>query len=150
LSIAVDVQGPSVVKPYVRKFGVTYPVAVDASDIFGQAFGLKAIPVTFLVDEVGILRLRGDGPSPALMAQIEVILKEPQTSVRGQSPQLSAAVTKADLEQRLVAAPNEWRSRLALGRTTVSSGKAAAARHQHRLRVGPGLAPSGREERGLG
>ena len=127
MSIAVDVQGPSVVKPYVRKFGVTYPVAVDASDIFGQAFGLKAIPVTFLVDEVGIVRLRGDGPSPALMAQIEVILKEPQTSVRGQSPQLSAAVTKADLEQRLVAAPNEWRSRLALARIHDEEGRHASA-----------------------
>ena len=89
--IAVDVQGSKVVEPYVEKFGVTYPVAVDASDIFGQAFGLKAIPVTFLVDEVGIVRLRGEGPSRALLAQIEAILKEPQLSVRGKSPQLSAA-----------------------------------------------------------
>jgi tetratricopeptide (TPR) repeat protein len=127
LSIAVDVQGPKVVKPYVEKFGVTYSVAVDASDIFGQAFGLKAIPVTFLVDEVGIVRLRGGGPSPALMAQIEAILKEPQTSVRGQSPQLSAAVTKTDLEQRLAAAPNDWRSRLALARLHDEEGRHASA-----------------------
>ena len=127
LSIAVDVQGPKVVRPYVEKFGVTYPVAVDASDIFGQAFGLKAIPVTFLVDEVGIVRLRGDGPSPALMEQIEAILKEPQTSVRGQSPQLPAEVTRADLEQRLAATPNDWNSRLALARIYDEEGQPASA-----------------------
>ena len=127
LSIAVDVQGPKVVRPYVEKFGVTYPVAVDASDIFGQAFGLKAIPVTFLVDEVGIVRLRGDGPSPALMEQIEAILKEPQTSVRGQSPQFPAAVTRADLEQRLAATPNDWNSRLALARLYDEEGQPASA-----------------------
>ena len=127
MSIAVDLQGPKVVKPYVEKFGVTYPVAVDASDIFGQAFGLKAIPVTFLMDEVGILRLRGDGPSPALMAQIEAILKEPQTSVRGQSFQLPAAGTKADAEQKLAAAPNDWRSRLALARVYDEEGQPASA-----------------------
>ena len=127
LSIAVDVQGPKVVRPYVEKFGVTYPVAVDASDIFGQAFGLKAIPVTFLVDEVGIVRLRGDGPSPALMEQIEAILKELQTSVRGQSPQLPAAATRADLEQRLAATPDDWNSRLALARIYDEEGQPARA-----------------------
>ena len=127
MSIAVDVQGPEVVKSYVEKFGVAYPVAVDASDIFGQAFGLKAIPVTFLVDEVGIVRLRGDGPSPALMEQIETILQEPQTSVRGQSPQLSAAGTKADLEQKVGATSNDWRSRLALARIYDGEGRHANA-----------------------
>jgi len=127
LSIAVDVQGPKVVKPYVEKFGVTYPVAVDASDIFGQAFGLKAIPVTFLVDEVGIVRLRGEGPSRALLAQIEAILKEPQLSVRGKSPQLSAAGTKADLEQKVAATPSDWRSRLALARIQDEEGQPARA-----------------------
>ena len=127
MSIAVDVQGPKVVKPYVEKFGVTYPVAVDASDIFGQAFGLKAIPVTFLVDEVGIVRLRGEGPSRALLAQIEAILKEPQLSVRGKSPQLSAAGTKADLEQKVAATPSDWRSRLALARIQDEEGQPARA-----------------------
>lgn len=33
-------------------------------DLFGQAFRLNAIPVSFLVDEVGIIRLRGGGQWP--------------------------------------------------------------------------------------
>ena len=69
----------------------------------------------------------GDGPSPALMEQIEAILKAPQTSVRGQSPQLSAAVTRADLEKRLAATPDDWNSRLALARIFDDEGQAASA-----------------------
>ena len=71
------------VKPYTQKFGVTFPVAVDTADVFGQAFGLKAIPVTFLVDEVGIIRLRGGGPNAALLQQIEAVLREPLSKMRG-------------------------------------------------------------------
>ena len=65
------------VKPYTQKFGVTFPVAVDAADAFRQALGLKAIPVTFLVDEVGIIRLQGGGPNAAMFQQIEAVLREP-------------------------------------------------------------------------
>src|SRR2546422_5796638 len=36
LSIAVDVQGAPVAKPYVQKAGVTFPVAVDTADVLGQ------------------------------------------------------------------------------------------------------------------
>ena len=32
----------------------------DTADVFGAAFGLKAIPVSFLVDEVGIIRQMPD------------------------------------------------------------------------------------------
>ncbi len=145
LSIAVDVQGPKVVRPYVEKFGVTYPVAVDPSDVFGQAFGLKAIPVTFLVDEVGIVRLRGGGPSPELLAQIETILKEPQTSVRGESPQLLVTASKADLEQKVAATPNDWKSRLALARIWDEGGRYSEAIAQlgeaARLQPGDGSIP---------
>ncbi len=94
LSIAVDVQGTAVVQPYTQKFGVTFPVAVDTADVFGQAFGLKAIPVTFLVDEVGIIRSQGGGPSPALLDQIESVLKERPVSVRAGPPQLPAAPSR--------------------------------------------------------
>jgi tetratricopeptide (TPR) repeat protein len=116
LSIAVDVQGPSVVKPYTQKFGVTFPVAVDASDVFGQAFGLKAIPVTFLVDEVGIVRLRGGGPSPDLLHQIEAVLREPLSPVRGSMPELASARSRDEVERTVRRTPDDWRARLALAR----------------------------------
>jgi len=105
-----------VVTPYVEKFGATFPVAVDTADVFGQAFGLKAIPVTFLVDEVGIIRLQGGGPSADLLRQIETVLKEPLAPTRAAIPQLAAARSKADLEQAVAGEPDDWRARLALAR----------------------------------
>ena len=116
LSIAVDIQGPEVVKPFTKKFGVTFPVAVDTADVFGAAFGLKAIPVTFFVDEVGIVRLHGGGPNATLLRDIEELLAEPMMSVRGTQPQLPSAQSRADLENRIAKSPEDWRSRLALAR----------------------------------
>ena len=104
------------VKPYTQKFGVTFPVAVDAADVFGQAFGLKAIPVTFLVDEVGIIRLRGGGPNGAFLQQIETVLREPLSQMRGDGPQLANARSSEELESTVGRAPDDWRARLALAR----------------------------------
>jgi tetratricopeptide (TPR) repeat protein len=102
------------VAPYVEKFGATFPVAVDTADVFGHAFGLKAIPVTFLVDEVGIIRLQGGGPSAGLLRQIEGILAEPLAQSRGTMPQLANVQSRSALETKIAGEPDDWRSRLAL------------------------------------
>ena len=114
LSIAVDVQGAQVVRTYTQKAGVTFPVAVETADVFGHAFGLKAIPETFFVDEVGIIRLHGGGPSADLLRQFESLLKEPVSSVRAVTPQLPGARTRTELESAIEKSPTNWQSRLAL------------------------------------
>jgi tetratricopeptide (TPR) repeat protein len=111
------------VEPYTRKFGVTFPVAIDAADVFGQAFGLKAIPVTFLVDEVGIIRLRGGAPDPALLRQIDSVLQEPVSRMRAKLPQLPAARSEAELEQVIAHAPENWRARTALAQRYDAQGR---------------------------
>ena len=113
----MDVQGAPVVKPYVERAGVTFPVAVDTADVLGRAFDLKAIPVSIFVDEVGIVRLRSGGPSKELRAQIEKLLREPATKLRGTEPQLPAAAALAELEREVAASANDWRARVALART---------------------------------
>jgi tetratricopeptide (TPR) repeat protein len=123
----VDVQGASVAKPYVEKASVTFPVAVDTADVLGQTFGLKAIPVSIFVDEVGIVRLRGGGPGRELLAQIEELLKEPVTNLRGTAPQLAAAAARADLERKIAADAGDWRSRVALARMLSESGRSVEA-----------------------
>lgn len=115
------------VQPYVELARASFPVAVDPGDLFGQAFGLKAIPVTFLVDEVGIVRLSGGGPNRELLAQIEEILEEPLSPVRGQAPELPWAAAKPDLDQKVAEAPDDWPSRLALGRLLSNEGHRADA-----------------------
>ena len=116
--------------PYLQMFGVTFPVAVDTADVFGQAFGLKAIPVSFLVDEVGIIRLKGNGPTAGLLRQIEEVLKEPTARTRGVVPQLAAAESKETLEKAITSKPNDWQARVALARLYASEERFAAALSQ--------------------
>ena len=82
-----------------------------------------AIPVTFLVDEVGIIRLQGGGPNAALLRQIETVLKEPVTPTRGAMPQLATAQPKVELERTVARTPDDWRARLALARHYDAEGR---------------------------
>lgn len=123
----MDVQGANVVRPYVQQAGATFPVFVDTADIFGHAFGLNAIPVTYLVDEAGIIRLRGGGPTPQLLEQVKAVLDEPLTRVRGVATALPAALPKADLEKSVAANTNDWRMRLALAQRLADEGRSEEA-----------------------
>ncbi len=126
-------QGPSVVRPYVEQYGVKFPVAVDQTDLFGQVFDLTAIPVSFLVDEIGIIRLRGGGPSDDFLAQVEAILAEPVSSSRGIGSTLPETMNRTELDQRISEDPADWRSRLALARLLWGEGKSSEAMEQCRV-----------------
>src|SRR5439155_26730637 len=127
LSIAVDVQGAEVVAPWVKKYGVTCPVAVDTADVFGAAFSLKAIPVSFLVDEVGIIRLQGDGPSKEFRAQLEEVLREPVSAVRGHTRESATTLSLDELRARAGRTPDDADARLALAQALERAGDYASA-----------------------
>lgn len=127
LSIAVDVQGPEVVTPWVKKYGVTFPVAVDTADVFGAAFGLKAIPVSLLIDEVGIVRLQGGGPSKELRAQVEEILREPVSEVRAGTRPSATALSVDELRAEANRQPDDVETRLALAQALERAGEFAGA-----------------------
>ncbi len=118
----MDVQGPEVVAPWIKKYGVTFPVAVDTADVFGAAFGLKAIPVSFVVDEVGIIRLQGSGPSKEFRAQVEEILREPVSSVRSQSRESATALSLDELRAQVARTPSDADARLALAQALERAG----------------------------
>ena len=115
-------QGPEVVAPWVKKYGVTFPVAVDTADVFGAAFGLKAIPVSFLVDEVGIIRLQGGGPSKDFRAQVEEILREPISGVRGQTRESATALSLDELRARAARQPESADAHVVLGQALERAG----------------------------
>jgi tetratricopeptide (TPR) repeat protein len=116
------VQGPEVVAPWVNKYSVTFPVAVDTADVFGAAFGLKAIPVSFLVDEVGIIRLQGGGPTKEFRAQVEDLLREPVSAVRGKTPASASALSLEELRVRVQGRPDDAAARLALAQALERAG----------------------------
>jgi hypothetical protein len=123
LSIAVDVQGSNIVKRYARQFGVTFPVAVDSADVFGRAYGLKAVPVTFLVDENGIVRLRGTGPTRGLLKEVEAALATRIEIDRKASAKRTSQQSKAELERAVELTPEDWRARIALAESYEAEGQ---------------------------
>lgn len=123
----MDVQGREVVAPWVKKYGVSFPVTVDTADVFGAAFGLKAIPVSFLVDEVGIIRLQGGGPSKEFREQVEEVLREPVSAVRGQTRESATALSLDELRARASRHPGDAEARLALAQALERAGDYAAA-----------------------
>ena len=113
--------------PWVKKYGVTFPVAVDTADVFGAAFDLKAIPVSFLVDEVGLIRLQGGGPSKEFRAQVEAILREPVSAVRGQTRESATALSLDELRARAKRQPESADARVALAQALERAGDFPAA-----------------------
>ena len=120
-------QGGTVAKPYTDKARVSFPVAVDTADVFGQAFGLKAIPVSYLVDEVGIVRLSGGGPGGEFLKQVEALLAEPLAKVRSRPPRLAAGRSRAELEKAVEDRPADWQSHLALAQLDADAGRGSNA-----------------------
>lgn len=64
IGASVDEGGPAVVKDFVTKFGVAYPVMM-ADDATQAAFGgLEGVPTTFLIDQNGQIRDKKVGAEP--------------------------------------------------------------------------------------
>ncbi|MDC3414540.1 thioredoxin family protein [Aquibacillus sp. 3ASR75-286] len=59
LSVAVDGQGPDVVKPYVE--GTTFPTVVDTDNKLVNMFRFKVVPNGIFVDENGTIRMIKEG-----------------------------------------------------------------------------------------
>jgi len=53
IGVSLDEQGPSVVKPFMRSFGMNYPVVMGTPKIVLDYGGITAIPTTFVIDRQG-------------------------------------------------------------------------------------------------
>lgn len=77
VGVSVDQGGTDVIKPFVEKFGMNYPVLV-ADDKVQQAFGgFDAIPVTLVIDRQGriVKRHLGLTEKDEFEAEIKPLLK---------------------------------------------------------------------------
>jgi len=53
IGVSLDRQGASVVKPFMRKFGMNYPVVIGDEKIVADYGEIEAIPTTFVIDRQG-------------------------------------------------------------------------------------------------
>ena len=73
VGIALDDDGWSIVRPFVKKLNINYPVVVGDNDLVTAYGGFDVIPTTFLVDKNGTII----SPHTGVMtkAQLESLLK---------------------------------------------------------------------------
>lgn len=55
LGVSIDKQGESVVKPFMEKFNVTYPVVIDRGTILDKYGPTMGIPTTYIIGREGNL-----------------------------------------------------------------------------------------------
>lgn len=53
INLADRDHGPEALQAFMSKYNVTYPILLDERDDFGQAYRIKAIPTTVILNEEG-------------------------------------------------------------------------------------------------
>ena len=53
VGVSLDEQGPTVVKPFMQRFRVNYPIVMGDEKIMQDFGGVTAIPTTFIIDKAG-------------------------------------------------------------------------------------------------
>jgi peroxiredoxin len=81
LAVSQDENGKTVVEPFVRELGLTFPVLVDPEHQVGDRYQVWGYPESFLIDREGRIVERVIGPrdwaSPEQMATVERLLETP-------------------------------------------------------------------------
>lgn len=58
LAVSTDPEGPAVTRPYRDALGLTFTIAHDPDAVVMRLYGVRALPVTFLVDREGAITHR--------------------------------------------------------------------------------------------
>jgi thiol-disulfide isomerase/thioredoxin len=64
IGVSLDEGGPEVVKPFMAKFQINYPIVMGDDTVQAAFGGMEAIPTTFLIDREGRVRDRKQGAEP--------------------------------------------------------------------------------------
>ena len=74
VAVSLDAR-PAAVTPYLSQGGFTFPVALDPGMDLASAYGVRALPASFIVDRLGVIVAMALGPrdwdAPAARALIE-------------------------------------------------------------------------------
>src|SRR5438094_5312317 len=55
LAVSTDLEGPGVTRPYRDALGLTFTIAHDPEAVVMRLYGVRTLPVTFLVDRQGVI-----------------------------------------------------------------------------------------------
>ena len=58
LAVSLDRQGSSAVEPFIRDYGLTFPILLDLEGKVARTYKVRGIPSTFIVDKEGLIAER--------------------------------------------------------------------------------------------
>ena len=89
VGVSLDEEGEKVVKPFVKKFGINYPVVIDDGSVARLYGGIYAIPTTFVIDKEGVIRRRFEGMASEsqLRKLLEPLLSDTSTASTAHTPE---------------------------------------------------------------
>jgi peroxiredoxin len=78
LGISLDQGGLSDVKPFMKDFGINYPIVLGDDQVVSAYGGIRGIPTTFVIDKKGYVRASFEGYRPASVFEklIQQLTKE--------------------------------------------------------------------------
>jgi len=80
IGVSLDEQGASVVKPFMQRFSMNYPVVIGNDKVTAEYGGISAIPTTFIIDREGnVVRAHeGFADQATFESEISPLLNAPQ------------------------------------------------------------------------
>ena len=80
VGVSLDREGVDVVKPFVQKFGIEYPVLISDGQVTKAYGGINSIPTTFVIDSAGNIRKKyvGYRDKSVFEADIKELLPKPE------------------------------------------------------------------------
>ena len=79
LGVSEDIDGASVVAPFVRELGLTFPILLDTENRLPGRYGVTGFPETFVIDRDGQVIRHVIGPeewdSPEMLAYFDELLQ---------------------------------------------------------------------------
>ena len=119
VSVAMDAQGPRVVRPWHEKAGAEFPTLVDRENLLLRLFGFKVIPLAILFDEKG---RHIKGPYDANIGDAE-FGDELVKWATDPAFEKSLAATSKKLGRKLSAKEKEAEARFQIGKALLDLGK---------------------------
>jgi peroxiredoxin len=82
LAISVDGSGAKVVQTFLEKHAYTMPTLVDSSMETARKFGVRGVPMTYIVSRQGKVVASGFGPvdfdRPEFKAYLQALVEQPK------------------------------------------------------------------------
>ena len=55
IGVSLDQEGEAVLRPFIKRYGITYPVVLGTTEVVLDYGGVKGIPTTFFIDHNGTI-----------------------------------------------------------------------------------------------